>query len=47
MTLGLLVMKILPLKIDNIALTCSLLLRRVHEIKRMHLDSCTHGLFIT
>jgi hypothetical protein len=26
---------------------CSLPLRRVHGIKRMHLASCTHGLFIT
>ncbi len=26
---------------------CSLPLRRVHEIKRMYLDSRTHGLFIT
>ncbi len=26
---------------------CSLLLRRVHGIKCMHLASCTHGLFIT
>jgi hypothetical protein len=26
---------------------CSLPLWRVHEIKHMYLDSCTHGLFIT
>ncbi len=27
--------------------SCSLPLWRIHEIKCMHLDSCTHGLFIT
>ncbi len=26
---------------------CSLPLQRVHEIKRMYLAPCTHGLFIT